>query len=261
MSKRLEGQVAIVTGSSQGIGAATAIRFAEEGATVVLCSRRRESLEEVANTIRENGGRARVEPLDVSNEAAWTEVVERVVAEEGRVDILVNNAVLMVPGMIEGGDTKAWHLNFKVTLDGVFFGMRAVMPHMRKQGGGSIVNVSSVCGLLGSPGTSGYSSAKAAVIQLTRNAALEGARGNIRVNCVVPGAFLTPATEAVIPTEEAQKATGKSVPLGRIGDPRECANAILFMASAESSYVTGQSLVVDGGRVCELNTGAADYAD
>ncbi len=259
MSKRLDGKVAIVTGSSQGIGAATAQRFAEEGALVVLCARRREALEGVAEQIRSSGGRVRVEPLDVSDEAGWATLVERLVAEEGRIDVLVNNAVLMVPGMVESMSTKAWRQNFLVSLDGTFFGARAVMPQMRKQGGGSIVNVSSVLGMMASPGTSGYGAAKAAVIQFTRNAALEGARAGIRVNAIVPGAFLTPATAAVLPNDEAREQTSGLIPLNRIGDPRECANAILFMASDESSYVTGQSLVVDGGRLCELYNGPADW--
>ena len=123
-----------------------------------------------------------------------------------------------------------------------------------------MVNISSVCGLLGSTGTAGYSAAKAAMIGLTRNASIEWAP-HIRVNAITPGAFLTPAFEQVAPDEESQQATGKTIPLKRVGDPRECANAILFLASDEASYITCAVLAVDGGRTAELNTGAASWED
>lgn len=261
MSQRLQNKVALITGAGSGIGAATAKRFGEEGALVILCGRRREPLQEVADGIQTAGGRAQVEPLDVSKEDDVNALVARLVAEHGRLDIVVNNAVLMVPGMVDSMDTKTWHQNFRVSLDGPFFLMRAAMPQMRKQGGGAIVNVSSVLGMMGAPGTSGYGAAKSALLQLTRTAAVEGARANIRVNTIVPGAFLTPPTQAVLPNEAAQAATAQLIPLGRIGDPRECANAILFMASDEASYVTGQSLVVDGGRLAELYSGPADWSE
>lgn len=261
MGQRLENKIALITGAGSGIGAATARRFAEEGALVVLCGRRVEPLQEVADDIGRDGGRAQVEPLDVSDEERVNELVNRLIGQHGRLDIVVNNAVLMVPGMVEGMTTKTWRQNFAVTVDGSLFLMRAAMPHMRKQGGGAIVNVSSVLGMRGTPGTAGYSAAKAALLSLTRTAAVEGASAGIRVNTIVPGAFLTPPTQSVLPTEEAQAETAKLIPLGRIGDPRECANAILFMASDEASYITGQSLIVDGGRMCDLYNGPADWSE
>jgi NAD(P)-dependent dehydrogenase (short-subunit alcohol dehydrogenase family) len=144
-----------------------------------------------------------------------------------------------------------------VTLDGTFFGVRAALPIMAAQGGGSIINVASVCGLLGSMYTAGYSAAKAAVINFTRVAALEGARQNVRVNVVAPGAVFTPAFEASVPEGKAREMTAAGIPLGRVGQPRELANAILFMASDESSFVTGTTLVVDGGKTCELSLSSA----
>lgn len=262
LGNRLENKVALITGAGTGIGAATAQRFAEEGALAVLCGRRREPLEEVAASIGKAGGRARVEPLDVTKEADVDALVKRLADEEGHLDILINNAVLLVPGMVEGMDSKTWHQNFLVSLDGAFYCMRAAMRQMRKQGsGGSVVNISSVLGLMTAPGTAGYGASKAALLSLTRTAAIEGANANIRVNAIVPGAFLTPPTEEVLPTEEARQQTAGLIPLKRIGDPRECANAILFMASDEASYVTGQSLVVDGGRVAELYSGPADWSE
>jgi meso-butanediol dehydrogenase/(S,S)-butanediol dehydrogenase/diacetyl reductase len=255
---RLQGKVAIITGAGQGIGAATALRFAEEGAAVVLAARSQDKLAAVAATIEAAGGRALVCPTDIANEEAVRALVASTVEAFGRLDVVVNNAVLMVPGMLANHDTKAWRQNFIVSLDGAMFLMREAYAQL-KANRGAVVNVSSVCGLRGSPGTAGYSAAKAAMIGLSRNAAMEWGKKGIRVNTVIPGAFLTPATEAVIPDDASRDATAKSIPIGRIGDPRECANAILFLASDEASYITGTELVVDGGRVAELNAGTASW--
>ena len=257
MTGRLEGKVALITGGGTGIGAATARRFAEEGATVVVCGRRIEPLEQIARAIDEAGGRAHAMLLDVTDQAAFRDVAARIESEFGRIDILVNNAYSMVGGMIDSTSAEDWHACFRVTLDGTFFGTQAVLPLMQHQRGGAIVNVSSVCGLLGSMYTAGYGAAKAGVISFNRTAALEAAPHNIRVNVVVPGVALTPSTEAAIPTHAAQLATAAGIPLRRIAEPVEVANAILFLASDEASYITGTSLVVDGGKTCELATGAA----
>lgn len=259
MSKRLAGKVAIITGGGQGIGAATAQRFAEEGAKVVICSRRLEPLEQVAEQIRAAGGECLPLSVDVSDEAAVKQLVADTLNAFGRLDIVVNNAVLMVPGMLSSHSTKGWRQNFAVSLDGAMFLMREAYPELKKNRG-SVVNVSSVCALAGSVATAAYSASKAAVIALSKSASIEWAP-NIRVNTVLPGAFLTPALETVNPDKETQEATGKTIPLGRIGDPRECANAILFLASDEASYVTGAELNVDGGRMAELNTGSARWED
>ena len=136
--------------------------------------------------------------------------------------------------------------------------MREAFPYL-SDSGGAVVNVSSVCGLLGSRGTAGYSAAKAGLLALTRNAAVEWGLNGIRVNAVIPGAFLTPPTLELMPNKESQEATARSLPIGRIGNPLECANAILFLASSEASYVTGAELVVDGGRTAELITGTASW--
>lgn len=261
MAKRLQDKVAIITGGGTGIGAATAERFAEEGArVVVVMGRRIEPLNEVVERIRATGAEAVAMSVDVSEEQQFEDAIREVKERYGRVDILVNNAVSVVSGMIEKLSTSHWHANFRATLDGTFFGTRAVFPIMRKQGGGVIVNVSSVCGLLGTFMMAGYTAAKAGVINFTRTAALEGAPHNIRVNCVVPGAVLTPPTIAVNPDERSMQATANAIPLKRIGDPRELANAILFMASDESSYITGQPLVVDGGKTIELSAGSTDFS-
>lgn len=254
---RLQDKVAIVTGASQGIGEATARLLAREGAKVVLAARRREHLQAIVDDIEEAGGSALAQPVDITDEAAVRDLVAATVDTFGGLDIVVNNAVLMVPGMLANHDTKAWRQNFLVSLDGAMFLMREAYPELAKREG-AVVNVSSVCGLKGSAGTAGYSAAKAAMLGLSRNAAIEWG-GKVRVNTVIPGAFLTPPTESVLPDEAAREATARSIPAGRIGDPVECANAILFLASDEASYITGAELVVDGGRTAELNTGTASW--
>ncbi len=255
---RLDGKVAIITGASQGIGEATAIRFAEAGALVILVARRAKELDRVSSNICESGGNAYFYPVDVSDESAVTKLIADVVSVHGKLDILINNAVFMVPGTIASTDVSNWSKNFKVSLDAAFLLMREAFPHL-SDSGGAVVNVSSVCGLLGSRGTAGYSAAKAGLLALTRNAAVEWGSHGIRVNAVIPGAFLTPPTLELMPDHKSQEATARSLPIGRIGNPSECANAILFLASAEASYVTGTELVVDGGRTAELVTGTASW--
>ena len=243
---RLANKVAIITGAGQGIGAATALRMAEEGAKVVLAARRLNLLQEVAAEIEAAGGKAMAYSCDISNEESVKELVAATIETYGKLDIVVNNAVLMVPGMLANHSTKAWHQNFRVSLDGAMFLMRESFAQL-KENGGTVVNVASVCGLLGSVGTAGYSAAKAGMIALSRNAAIEWGKQGVRVNTVIPGVFLTPPTLGLMPDEKSQAATAKSLPLGRIGDPVECANAILFLASDDASYITGAELVVDGG--------------
>jgi NAD(P)-dependent dehydrogenase (short-subunit alcohol dehydrogenase family) len=255
---RLENKVAIVTGAGQGIGAATARRMAQEGARVVLAARRLNLLQEVVAEIEAAGGTAMACSCDVSDEESVKQLVAATVQAYGKLDIVVNNAVLMVPGMLASHSTKAWHQNFRVSLDGAMFLMRESFSQL-KANGGAVVNVASVCGLLGSVGTAGYSAAKAGMIALSRNAAIEWGKQGVRVNTVIPGVFLTPPTMGLLPDAKAQEATARTVPIGRIGDPVECANAILFLASDEASYITGAELAVDGGRTAELNTGSASW--
>lgn len=256
MSNRLANKVALITGGGTGIGAAVAKRFAQEGARVIVCGRREEPLQQVVEAIAADHGSALALPLDVSDAAAFKRAVQKVQEQYGRLDILVNNAYSMVGSTIKDMSAQDWQSCFQVTMNGTFFGTQAVLPLMEQQNGGSIVNVSSVCGLLGAPYTAAYGAAKAAVISFTRTAALEGAEHNIRSNVVIPGVVMTPSTEAALPDEQSQRATAAGVPLRRIADPLEVANAILFLASDEASYITGTSLVVDGGKTCELSSAA-----
>lgn len=250
---RLQGKVAFVTGGGTGIGAATAIRFAKEGATVVICGRRQEPLDNVVAQIRSAGGQADAVQVDVSDEAAVTAAIEGAAQRHGRLDVLVNNAMAYSWGGIESTSTAEWHSNFSTSVDGTFWGTRAAMKLMKERGG-SIINLSSICGLLGTPSMAGYSAAKAAILNFSRAAAAEGALSGIRVNVVIPAVVETPGTAGMLSDAAARKNTEKLIPMGRVGQPDELASAILFLASDEASYITGAALPVDGGRSAVLVT-------
>ena len=253
MAGRLQGKVAFVTGGGSGIGAATVMRFAQEGATVVTCGRRREPLDEVVAAVVAAGGKAEAVVADVSDEAGFTAALEAAAQRHGGLDILVNNAMAYTWGGIEDMSTADWHANFKTSVDGTFWGVRTAMRLMKGKGG-AIVNVSSICGSLGTPWMSGYSAAKAAIDNFSRAAAAEGAAHGVRVNVVIPAVVETPATAGMLSDDASRKNTEKLIPMGRVGQPEELANAILFLASDEASYITGASLPVDGGRSAVLVT-------
>ncbi|MBP9907758.1 MAG: SDR family oxidoreductase [Rubrivivax sp.] len=253
MAGRLQGKVAFVTGGGTGIGAATAARFAEEGAMVVVCGRRKEPLDEVVARIRAGGGQAEPVQADVSDEAAFVGAIEATARRHARLDILVNNAMAYTWGALDSTSTADWRANFTTSVDGTFWGTRTAMKLMKAHGG-SIVNISSICGTLGTAWMAGYSAAKAAIINFSRAAAAEGAPNGIRVNVVIPAVVETPATAGMLADENSRKGTEKLIPMGRVGQPEELANAILFLASDEASYVTGAALPVDGGRSAVLVT-------
>ncbi|MEN2387081.1 SDR family NAD(P)-dependent oxidoreductase [Comamonas sp. A7-5] len=253
MSKRLEGKIAFVTGGGSGIGAATAERFAQEGATVVICGRRKQPLDEVVDRIKAAGGSAEAIVADVGNEAQFVGALEQTAKKHGSLDILVNNAMAYTWGGIDGMTTADWHANFSTSVDGTFWGTRTALKLMGAKGG-SIVNISSICGTLGTPFMSGYSAAKAAILNFSRAAAAEGAPAGVRVNVVIPAVVETPATAGMLADEASRKNTEKLIPMGRVGQSSELANAVLFLASDEASYVTGAALPVDGGRSAVLVT-------
>lgn len=253
MNKRLQGKVAFVTGGGSGIGAATAERFAQEGATVVICGRRKEPLDEVVAKIKAAGGKAEAVVADVGQESQIVGALEQAAQNYGGLDILVNNAMAYTWGGIETMSTQDWQANFGTSVDGTFWGTRTALKLMKAKGG-SIVNLSSICGTLGTPYMSGYSAAKAAVINFSRAAAAEGAPTGVRVNVVIPAVVETPATAGMLADEASRKTTEKLIPMGRVGQSSELANAILFLASDEASYVTGAALPVDGGRSAVLVT-------
>ena len=254
MQGRLEGRVAIVTGASQGIGAAIAERFAAEGAHVALCARRKGPLAELVSAIKARGGSASFAALDVADHDRLASFVQTIGAERGRHDELVNNAPSVSYGAITDLSVEEFRRDFAVNVDSAFVATREAFRIMLPAKRGSIVNIASITGLLASPGMSGYGTAKAALIQFTRYAAMEAARSNVRVNAIAPGVINTPLTAAGFsgPAAEYGRKIAAQVPLGRFGEPAEIAGAALFLASDDSTYVTGVCLSVDGGRAAEL---------
>lgn len=248
---RLKGKAAIVTGAASGIGEATATLFAEEGARVLLTDVNAEAGEAVAKAIREKGGAAAFFEADMSQEGECQRVAEACLEAFGRIDILVNNAGRFVMKGVEA-TPEDWKTVMETNVYGYAYMMRFAAAEMRKQGGGSIVNVASVSSVIAQPQMATYNASKGAVLQLTRCAALDLNPDNIRVNCVCPGLIWTGqvqkmANEAGWTREEAGAELGKGQIMKRAADSREAAYPILFLASEESSFCTGSALYVDGG--------------
>ena len=237
----LDGRVAVITGGASGIGAATARRFAAEGAAVAVIDRDPAGAEAVADEI---GGRAHA--LDVRDGDAVEHAVSQIVGALGRIDVLVNNAGTGDLRPLHTVDDKVWHRLIDVNLTGTFNATRSVVPHMLEAGRGTIVNNASLSGLMPTRNEAAYSAAKAGVIALTKSGALEYGP-TVRVNCVAPGHVRTPLTVVWEQVPEAFEPIAAAIPLGRIGEADEIAEVILFLASDRSSYVTGQTIVVDGG--------------
>lgn len=254
---RLKDKVALVTGAASGIGRATALLFGREGARVMVTDIS-SSGEGVAQQIRAAGGLATFIAHDVTDESTWLKVMTRTLESYGRLDVLVNNAGIAISRMVTEMSLAEWREQMAVNLDSVFLGTKHAVRAMKLGGrGGSIVNVSSVSGLVGSPSTSAYAASKGGVRMLSKAVAVECAPDGIRVNTVFPGGVRTPIWEnadwwdgfvqQVGSEEEAWKKLEAASPLGRMGEPDEIAEAILYLASDASRYVTGSELVVDGG--------------
>lgn len=247
----LEGKTALITGGSDGIGKAMAEKMAAAGAHVVICARTEDKINAVVEAITGNGGSCEGHVLDVADIDGFTALIDKVAAGKG-LDVLVNNAPHVGYGMIADTSVEDFRKNFEINVDAAFAGIQAAMKHMSAKGG-SIINVSSINGERAMQGMSGYASAKAALLHLTRNAAMEGARGGIRVNAITPGPIMTPATRAYFDSDPAAgEAIAGANPMGRIGDPGEVANVAVFLASDMASYVTGANIPVDGGKTNEL---------
>jgi cyclopentanol dehydrogenase len=245
---RLDGKVALISGAARGQGEAEARMFAAEGACVVLGDVLAELGERVAAEIAASGGRAHFCPLDVTSEAAWAAAVEHAEREFGRLDVLVNNAAILGLAGIADTTLEVWERVIAVNQTGPFLGMRAAIPALRRSGGGSIVNISSALALIGTGESASYTATKGALTALTRTAAVELAPDRIRVNVVHPGVIDTPMVDAGLGrSPEALAKMAAAAPIGRIGRPEEMAAAVLYLASDESSFVTGASLSVDGG--------------
>ena len=244
---RLEGKVALVTGAAAGIGAAVARRFAVEGASVALTDVRTEEGAALSATLNADGHRTCFLPLDVVSESQWAEAVTRVTETLGAPTVLVNNAGIYARRLIEETSASDLDRMMAVNVKGVFLGIKAVLPAMRAAGGGSIVNLSSVAGIIGSAFSSDYNASKGAVRILTKCTAVQYAKDDIRCNSVHPAPIDTDMGREAVPEGEIREQRLREIPLGRMGTPEEVANAVLFLASNEASYVTGSELVVDGG--------------
>lgn len=249
---RVEGKVAVVTGGGLGIGRATCLLLAREGARVAVTDVLDREGESVAAEIRKQGGRARFWHLDVSQESAVRETLGQVVAEFGRLDIVVNNAGIAGPNKPTHELTETeWDTVQAVNVKGVFFCIKHAIPHLRAAGGGSIINLSSIYGLISAPDVPPYHASKGAVRLMTKTDALMYANDRIRVNSVHPGFILTPMVEGFFATTPDAVQTRKAVealhPLGHLGEPDDVAYGILYLASDESKFLTGIELVIDGG--------------
>tara|TARA_Y100001001_G_scaffold102937_1_gene100626 strand:- start:26 stop:778 length:753 start_codon:yes stop_codon:yes gene_type:complete len=245
---RLEGKVAIITGGAHGMGAVEAILFAKEGAKVVVADIREDDARKVEAEIAEAGGEAMVVILDVSKEDQWEQAIADVIAKFGKLDILVNNAGISGSGEKDFGSTAAWDQLMDINAKSVFLGMKHAIPEMEKVGGGAIVNISSISGMVGQSYVHpGYNASKGAVRLVTKAAAVQHAKSGIRVNSVHPGSMPPMLTSGARGDGGSQDARMAAIPMGREGQPIEVANAVLFMASDEASYITGTELMVDGG--------------
>ena len=245
---RLAGKVALVTGAARGIGAATARRFIEEGAKVVLADRRTDEGEALANELNAlRSDAARFVELDISSQDAWSSAVADATKAFGGLDILVNNAGMIRVKPLEETDLEMFQKVLNTNLVGPFLGIKAVMQGMTERGGGSIINFSSVQGLEGRENMSAYASSKFGVRGLTKTAAIELGPKGIRVNVVVPGPTKTKMTERKGWTDDQYNEAYGGYPLGRMAEAREVAEVFLFLASDESSFCTGADYVVDGG--------------
>ncbi len=249
---QLEGKVSIVTGGAHGMGAVEAKLFAREGAKVVIGDLLEEEGKQVEAEITEAGGQAMFIAMDVTQEDVWKEAVQQTVARFGLLNVLVNNAGISGGITSDLMEVQAWDRLMDINARGVFLGMKYAIKEMQSAGGGSIVNISSISGIVGQDYTHpGYNASKGAVRLLTKTAAIQYAKDGIRVNSVHPG--LMPPMLTSLPSGDAQRYLDQrqnmlnSIPMGRVGRQEEVANAVLFLASDDASYITGAELVVDGG--------------
>ena len=244
---RLEGKVALISGGARGMGATEAKMFAREGAKVVIGDVLEEEGRQTEAEINETGGECLFVKLDVTSEAEWQMAVATAVARFGKLDILVNNAGIFRGNRVEDTTSEEWDQVMDINAKGVFLGTKHSIPEMRKAGGGSIVNISSVAGLVGNPYSSAYNASKGAVRLLTKSTAIQHAKDGIRANSIHPGVIVTPMTQDVVNDPSFREFRLAANPISRLGQPADIAYGALYLASDESSFVTGSELVIDGG--------------
>ena len=247
--KRLEGKVAVVTGSNRGIGKGIAVALAKEGCKVVVNSYRED--EEAKNTVEEIkklGAESIFIKANVTREIDVRDLIEKAVKKFGKLDILVNNAGILVSGTVTTLTEKDWDRQMDVNLKGIFLCSKYAVQQMLKQGkGGRIINIGSIAGLVGFPGISAYCASKGGVTELAREMALDYAKYGITVNAIDPGVIVTDMTKGMLDDAATRKMLMENTPVGRFGQPEDIGNAAVFLALDESSFITGHNLVVDGG--------------
>lgn len=248
---RVQGKVALVTGAAMGIGRACAELLAAEGAAVVATDRETALGAAVVDGIKSAGGKAAFVAHDVTRESEWSRAIDEARSAFGKLDVLVNNAGVGRAGDVEHETLQAWHGLLAINLDGVFLGIKHAIPPMRDAGGGSIINLSSIEGLIGDPSLAAYNASKGGVRLLTKSAALYCAKMKIRVNSVHPGYIWTPMVhgfaEASGRPDELRRSLEQLHPVGHLGEPMDIAYGVLYLASDESKFMTGAELVIDGG--------------
>lgn len=241
----LNDKVAVVTGASRGIGREIALALAKNGAKVVVSARNTEALAKLVDEIKDQGGEAAAVAGDVSIEADANNLIEQAIATFGQVDILVNNAGITRDGLLVRMKSEDWDAVLDTNLKGAFMCTKAVAKPMSKQRSGRIINISSVVGEMGNAGQANYCASKAGLLGLTKSVAKELARRSVTVNAITPGFIVTDMTEGM--TDKARDAMMEQIPMGRLGESEDIANAVLFLASDQSSYITGQVLGINGG--------------
>ncbi|EQB36647.1 MULTISPECIES: SDR family NAD(P)-dependent oxidoreductase [Virgibacillus] len=248
---RLDKKVAVITGAGSGMGREEALLFAKEGAKVIASDIQEDAVKEVVKEIKSNGGEALALTHDVTSENDWKHVIKSTMDAFGKLDVLVNNAGISQPEPMEELTLERWHQIININLTSTFLGIKLAVPHMRENKGGSIVNISSIAGLTGSQGAGAYTASKGGVRMLTKAAAVDYGKDNIRVNSVHPGFIKTPMSATFFEREDMKQWFLSQTALPQLGRPIEVAEAVLFLASDAAYHITGVELPVDGGVVAK----------
>ena len=248
MTNRLENKIALIAGASKGIGRATAVRMAQEGAFVVAAARSTDRLNDLVEEIRTSGGRAEAMELDISDLDRYRRAVRDVADRHGRLDIFVHNAMCGLGGRVVDLSLDTWRANMLLNADACFVSNQEALRVMIPNRSGSIINIASIGAVKVPIGHAAYGASKAAMVHFSRCAALENAVHNVRINVIAPGMIETDTMFGSLPTKDAEQMARANIPMQRFGTPTELANAVMFLASDEASFITGEVMLVDGGR-------------